>query len=103
MHDVAKGTVAGRKHSLRRWIRPVIYTAIAVFAIIGLIKLPLIIKIPIIGTLLIWFGFMAIRRFRAGHTTSGALFAVLAALSLLMDLKLLQFRAMAAAGAKMTP
>ena len=104
MHDVAKTSVGAKPTSkLLRWIRPVIYTLIAILAITGLIKLPLIIKILIVGTLLFWFGFMAFKRFRSGHTTSGAVFAVLAALSLLMDLKLLQFRAMAAAGAKMAP
>jgi membrane fusion protein (multidrug efflux system) len=104
MHDVAKATTAGtQKPGVRRWIRPAIYTLIAILSVTGLIKLPLIIKIMILSTLLIWFGFMAVRRFRSRHTTSGAVFVVLAVLCLLIDVKLFQIRAMAAMGARMGP
>jgi membrane fusion protein, multidrug efflux system len=104
MHDVAKAPPAGaRKARLGGWIRAAIYTLIAIFAITGLIKLPLIIKIMILSTLLIWFGFMAVRRFRSRHTTAGAVFAFLVVLSLLIDVKLLQVRAMSAMAAQMGP
>ena len=104
MHDVVKPkTINQMQKGWRRWIWPVIYTLIAIFAIIGLYKAPLMIKIMIVSTLLIWFGFMAFLRFRSGRTTSGAVFAVLAVLLLLIDLKALQVRAMGAMAAKMAP
>src|SRR5262249_51199067 len=60
--------------------------------------------VPIIATgLIIWFGFIAFRRFRSGRTTSGAVFIVLAIFLVLIDVKALQFQTMAAMGAKMAP
>jgi len=104
MHDVVKPkTINQMRKGWRRWIWPVIYMLIAILAIIGLYKAPLIIKIMILSTLLIWFGFTAFLRFRSGRTTSGAVFAVLAVLLLLIDLKTLQIRAMGAMVAKMAP
>lgn len=104
MHDVAKPmTLEDSKARRFRWGRPALYTLIAALSITGLIILPFIIKIAIVSALLIWFGFMAFRRFRSGRTTSGAVFAVLAVLSLLIDVKLFQIRAMAAMGAKTAP
>jgi len=104
MHDVAKPTVVqSRSKNLRGWIRRVVYALIAIIAIAGLMKLPLTLKILMVGILLVWFGIMAFRRFRSGQTTFGAVWAVLAVLSLLMGLKLLQFRAMGAMAAMMVP
>jgi membrane fusion protein (multidrug efflux system) len=104
MHDVLKPTILDQtRKGWRRWIWPAIYTLIAIGAIIGLVEAPMIIKIAIVSTLLIWFGFMSFRRFRSGHATSGAVFVVLAVLFLLLDLKMLQIRAMGAMAAKMAP
>ena len=107
MHDVAKSaTVGSQKKSGRRWVRPVLYTLGAVLAIVGLAfsKMALMLMVvTVISGLVILFGWIAFRRFRAGGTTSGAVFAVLAIFLLLVDIKAFQFRAMAAAGAKMGP
>lgn len=104
MHDVAKSTTISQwRVILQRWIRPVLYTLVSILSIIGLIKLPLILKIVMVSTLVIWCGFMAFRRFRFRRTTPGAVFAVFAVLCLLLDVKLFQFRSMAAMGAMMAP
>ena len=107
MHDVAKSTTVEQKRKgPRRWIRPVLYTLGAVLAIVGLVfsKMAMMLMVlTVISGLVILFGWIAFRRFRAGGTTSGAVFAVLAIFLLLVDIKAFQFRAMAAAGAKMAP
>jgi len=82
------------------------YTLILIAGIVGLIFLkisPMIIVIAIATALIIWFGVVAFRRFRSGRTTSGAVFTVLAIFLVLIDVKALQFRTMAAMGAKMAP
>src|SRR4030095_13862701 len=107
MHDVAKSTTVEQKRKgPRRWIRPVLYTLGAVLAIVGLVfsKMAMMLMVlTVISGLVILLGWIAFRRFRAGGTTSGAVFAVLAIFLLLVDIKAFQFRAMAAAGAKMAP
>lgn len=106
MHDLAKpATVGQQKKSARRWTRPVVYTLIAIISIAALLapQLPFVIKIGVLTALLVWFAVMTFRRFRSGHTTAGAVFAVLAVLSLLLDLKMLQVRTMMAMGANMAP
>jgi len=107
MHDVAKRTTLEQKQKgPRSWIRAVLYTLIFIGAVIGLIFLKMAVMFIVIAAvtvLVIWFGFIAIRRFRSGRTTSGAVFAVLAVLLLLIDVKALQMRAMMAMGAKMAP
>lgn len=107
MHDVAKTTTVGPgKQGLRRWFRRALFTLIVVLAVAGLIVLkfsPMIIVVSIATALMIWFGLIVFRRFRSGRTMAGAFFAVLAIFLLLIDVKALQFRAMAAMGAKMMP
>ena len=107
MHDVLKPTTVDQKQKRRtRWIWPVLFTVLFVVAVIGLILIKtamMIIVIAAISALVIWFGLVAFRRFRAGRTTSGAIFAVLAILLILIDVKALQIRAMAAMGAMMAP
>ena len=107
MHDVAKTTTLDQERKgWTGWIRPVLYTSILVVGIVGFIYLrisPMIIVIAVATALIIWFGFIAFRRFRSGRTTSGAVFIVLAIFLLLIDMKALQFRTMAAMGAKMAP
>jgi len=107
MHDVAKTTTLDRKQTRgRRWIRAVLYALIAGLAITGLVfsKMAMMLMvITVISGLVILFGWIAFRRFRAGGTTSGAVFAILAVFLLLVDIKAFQFRSMAAMGAKMGP
>jgi membrane fusion protein, multidrug efflux system len=107
MHDVATPTTLNQKQTRRhRWNRPVLYTLIAILAITGLAfsKMAMMLMVvTVISALVILFGCIAYKRFRAGGTTSGAVFAVLAILLLLIDIKAFQFRAMAAMGAKMAP
>jgi membrane fusion protein (multidrug efflux system) len=107
MHDVLKPTTLNQQQrTRRRWIWPVLYTLIAILAIAGLVKIGqpmMLIVITVATALVIWFGFIAFRRFRSGRTTSGAIFAILAIFLLLIDMKALQFRAMGAMAAKMTP
>lgn len=107
MHDVAKPTTLEQKKKGRgRWLWPVICTLLLVGTVAALVKLGLPMMMVVITTvtaLIIWFGFIAVRRFRSGRTTSGAIFAILAVLLLLIDLKALQMRAMMAMGAKMAP
>src|SRR5215831_16850310 len=107
MHDVAKTTTLDRKQTRgRRWIRAVLYALIAGLAITGLVfsKMAMMLMvITVISGLVILFGWIAFRRFRAGGTTSGAVFAILAIFLLLVDIKAFQFRSMAAMGAKMGP
>jgi membrane fusion protein (multidrug efflux system) len=107
MHDVAKSTTVDQKRNgRRRWIHPVFYTLIAIGAVAGLFFLKaamMIVVIAVVTALMIWFGLIAFRRFRAGRTLAGAVFTVLAIFLLLIDVKALQFRTMAAMGAKMGP
>jgi membrane fusion protein (multidrug efflux system) len=107
MHDFLKPTTLRQKQKRwTRWVRPTIYTLIAVLTVIGLVKLGLpmmIIVITVATALVIWFGFVAFRRFRSGRTTSGAIFAVLAIFLLLVDMKALQVRAMGAMAKMMMP
>jgi membrane fusion protein (multidrug efflux system) len=107
MHDVMKPkTVDQMQKRWTRWVGPTILTIALVLGIFGLVKLGqpiMLIVITVVTTLVILFGFVAFRRLRSGRTMSGAIFAVLAVFLLLIDMKALQFRAMAALGAKMTP
>lgn len=107
MHDVLKPTTLDQKQKKpTRWVRPVIFTLIFAAAIFGLVKLGqpmMLIVVAALTALVIWFGFVAFRRFRSGRTTSGAIFSVLAILLLLIDVKALQIRAMGAMAAKMAP
>jgi hypothetical protein len=107
MHDVVKPkTVDQMQKPRNRWIKPAVIIVILAAAIFGLVKLGqpmMLIVIAVVTALVILFGFVAFRRFRSGRTMSGAVFAVLAVFLLLIDLKALQFRAMAAMGAKMAP
>src|SRR6266568_3982385 len=108
MHDVAKPKTLDQTQvkRLRRWIRPALYTLVAVLGISGLVfskMAAMLMVVTIVSALMIWFGLIAFRRFRSGRTTSGAVFTVLAIFLLLIDVKAFQFRAMAAAGAKMAP
>src|SRR5256885_5983918 len=107
MHDIAKPTTLDRKQKRStRWMWPMFFTVLFVAAIVGLVLVKtamMLVVIAALSALVFWFGLIAFRRFRSGRTTSGAVFAVLAVLLLLMDVKALQFRAMAAAGAKMAP
>jgi membrane fusion protein, multidrug efflux system len=107
MHDLAKSTTVEQKRKApRRWVRPVLYTLGAVLAITGLVfsKMAMMLMVvTVISGLVILFGWIAFRRFRAGGTTLGAVFTVLAIFLLLVDIKAFQFRSMAAMGAKMGP
>ncbi len=107
MHDVLKPTTLDQKQKKwTRWIRPAIYALIIAAAVFALVKLGqpmMLIVITVATALVIWFGFIALRRFRSGRTLSGAIFAVLAIFLLLIDMKALQFRAMGAMAAKMAP
>jgi membrane fusion protein (multidrug efflux system) len=107
MHDVLKPTILKQKQKRRiRWIWPVLFTVLFVVAVIGLILVKTAVMIVVIGavtTLVVWFGFVAFRRFRSGRTTSGAVFALLALFLLLIDVKALQIRAMGAMAAQMAP
>ena len=107
MHDVAKKTTLGQKEKrVSRWILPTIFTLVLVGGIIGLVLVKtamMIVVIAAVSALVIWFGSVALKRFRSGRTLSGAVFAVLAIFLLLVDIKAFQFRAMAALGAKMAP
>lgn len=107
MHDVAKTTTAAARKTKRfRWIPPLLYTLILVAAIAGLKFLgvsTMAIVITIATALVIWFGFIAYRRFRSGRTTSGAIFTVMAIFLLLIDLKALQFQRMGAMAKMMGP
>jgi membrane fusion protein (multidrug efflux system) len=107
MHDVLKPTTLEQKQKRRiGWIWPVLFTVLFVVAVIGLILVKTAMMIVVIGAvsaLVVWFGFVALRRFRSGRTTSAAVFALLALFLLLIDVKALQIRAMGAMGAKMAP
>jgi membrane fusion protein (multidrug efflux system) len=106
MHDVAKTTAGMKTSKLRRTMRWTMYAAIVALAVAAFkfLKLPMmLIVILSFSALMIWFGFIAFRRFRSRRTTSAAIFAVLAVFLLLLDLKALQFQRMAAMGAKMGP
>ena len=107
MHDVAKPITLDQKQKRRgRWLWPVICTLLFIGAVVGLVKwgFPMmIVVITTITALIIWFGFIALRRFRSGRTTSGAVFTVLAIFLVLIDMKAMQFRAMGAMAAKMAP
>src|SRR5215831_4621055 len=69
MHDVAKTTTLDRKQTRgRRWIRAVLYALIAGLAITGLVfsKMAMMLMvITVISALVILFGWIAFRRFRA--------------------------------------
>ena len=107
MHDVLKPTTLEQKRKRRiRWIWPVLFTVLFVAAVIGLILVKTAMMLVVIGAvsaLVVWFGFVAFRRFRSGRATSAAVFALLALFLLLMDVKALQIRAMGAMAAKMAP
>jgi len=107
MHDLAKpATLDQMQKGRSRWIRPVLYTLILILAVGGLVKLGLsmmIIVITVATALVIWFGFIAFRRFHSGRTTSGAVFTVLAIFLLLIDLKAMQFARMGAMAKMMAP
>ena len=107
MHDVLKPTTLEQKQKRRiRWIWPALLTVLFVVAVIGLILIKTAMMIVVIGALsalVVWFGFVAFRRFRSGRTTSAAVFVLLALFLLLMDVKALQIRAMGAMAAKMAP
>jgi membrane fusion protein (multidrug efflux system) len=107
MHDVLKPTTLEQKQKRRiGWIWPVLFTVLFVVAVIGLILVKTAMMLVVIGAvsaLVVWFGFVAFRRFRSGRTTSAAVFALLALFLLLMDVKALQIRAMGAMAAKMAP
>jgi len=106
MHDVAKTKVGMKRNKLgglMRWTVYALVVAIAVAAFIFLHLPMMLIVILSFSALMIWFGFIAFRRFRSGRTTSAAIFAVLAVFLLLLDLKALQFQTMGAAAKKMAP
>ena len=86
-----------------RWTVYALVVAMAVAAFIFLHLPMMLIVILSFSALMIWFGFIAFRRFRSGRTTSAAIFAVLAVFFLLLDLKALQFQTMGAAAKKMAP
>ena len=109
MHDVAKSKSLERKGSIR-WIRRVVYSLIFILVLAGLIFglnllriSPMIIVVAVVTALIIWFGFVAFRRFRSGRTISGAVFIVLALFLVLVDFKALQFTAMGAMAKTMVP
>src|ERR1043166_5275106 len=104
MHDVAKTTAGMKTSQLRRTMRWTIYAVIVAIVVAAFKFLQLAMMLIVIfsfSALMIWFGFIAFRRFRAGRTTPAAVFAVLAVFLLLLDLKALQFQRMSAMGAKM--
>jgi membrane fusion protein (multidrug efflux system) len=107
MHDVLKPTTLEKKQKRRiRWIWPLLFTVLFVVAVIGLILIKTAMMIVVVGALsvlVIWFGFVAFRRFRSGRTTSAAVFVLLALFLLLIDVKALQIRAMSAMAAKTAP
>jgi len=107
MHDVVKPkTINQMRKGWRRWIWPVLYSLAFLVAVVGLFLLKIsmmIIVIAAVTALIVWFGIIAIRRFRSGRTTSGAIFTVLAIFLLLIDMKALQFRAMGAMAKMMVP
>jgi membrane fusion protein, multidrug efflux system len=107
MHDVLKPTNLERNKKRRTgWIWSVFFTLVFVVAVIGLVVVKtamIIVVIAVVTALVVWFGFVAFRRFRSGRTTSAAVFAFLALFLLLIDVKALQIRAMGAMAAKMAP
>src|ERR1051325_4631727 len=107
MHDVLKPITLEQKQKRRTgWIWAVLFTILFVVAVIGLIVVKtamMIVVIAAVSALVVWFGFVAFRRFRSGRTTSAAVFAFLALFLLLIDVKALQFRAMGAMAAKTAP
>ena len=107
MHDLVKAkTVDQMQKPRNRWIRPVIIIVLLAAAIFGLVKLGqpmMLIVIAVVTALVVLFGWISFRRFGSGRTMSGAIFTILAIFLVLIDVKALQFRAMAAMGAKMTP
>ena len=107
MHDVLKPIAREQKQKTpMRWIRLTILMIVAALGVVALFKMGqpmMIIVITVISALVIWFGFVAFRRFRSGRTTSGAVFAVLAIFLLLIDLKAMQFGKMGAMAKMMAP
>lgn len=107
MHDVLKPATLDKKQKRRiRWIWPALFAVLFVVAVIGLILIKTAMMIVVIGALsalVVWFGFVAFRRFRSGRTTSAAVFVLLALFLLLIDVKALQIRAMGTMAAKMAP
>ena len=99
MHDVAKSTTRGHrvKSIGTRIVPPVVFVLALIGLIFGLkvIGLAMMLMVVITFTVLaISFGALSLRRFRRGRTTSGAVFAVLALLCLLLDVKSMQFKTM---------
>jgi membrane fusion protein, multidrug efflux system len=107
MHDVLKPTTLKEKQKRwTRWIWAALFTVLFVVAVVGLILIKtamMIVVIVAVNALIIWFAFVAFRRFRSGRTMSGAVFAVLIVFLLLIDVKAMQIRAMGAMAAKMAP
>jgi membrane fusion protein, multidrug efflux system len=107
MHDVASSkTLNQQQKRPSRWIKPAVYTLVVALVIVAIIIMKLaamVTVISIVTVLMIWFGMIAFRRFRAGRTLTGAVFTVLAIFLLLVEVKALQFRAMGAMAAKMAP
>jgi membrane fusion protein (multidrug efflux system) len=106
MHDVAKTKVGMKRNKLGGLMRWTVYALVVAMAVAAFIFLHLPMMLIVIlsfSALMIWFGFIAFRRFRSGRTTSAAIFAVLAVFFLLLDLKALQFQTMGAAAKKMAP
>jgi len=107
MHDMVKPkTVDQMQKPRNRWIKPVMVILIVAAAVFGLVKLGqpmMLIVIAVVSALVIIFGYASFRSFRSGRVMAGAIFAILAVFLFLVDMKALQFRAMGAMAAKMTP
>ena len=107
MHDVLKATTPEQKQRPRiRWVRSILFLILFVAALAGLVlnkTATMLVVIAAITGFMVWFALISLRRFRSSRPMSGAVFAVLAVFLVLMDVKALQFRAMAAMGAQMAP
>ncbi len=108
MHDVAKPrTIENRFKSIGKKIFLLIVLVVALLGLIIVLKLLGFGVMPIIVTvftfLVILFGILSFRRFRRSRTTSGAVFAVLGLLCLLLDVKAMQFNKMMSSPMQMPP
>ncbi|HZR77949.1 MAG TPA: efflux RND transporter periplasmic adaptor subunit [Chthoniobacterales bacterium] len=102
-----KATTPEQKQRPRiRWVRSILFLILFVAALAGLVlnkTATMLVVIAAITGFMVWFALISLRRFRSSRPMSGAVFAVLAVFLVLMDVKALQFRAMAAMGAQMAP
>ncbi len=98
MHDVVKPRAENRQRSLGKTIFFAILLVLAFAGLVFALKLtgsPIMAMLVIVfAALLIVFGVLSLVQFRRGRPTSGAVFAVLCVLCLLLDVKFMQFKTM---------